>query len=253
MLLTLNSGNNMEDVSSRWKSVYLTGAVSALLAIILIVADMIIGSLTGSTVSAAHQGAKTLLLMLDNNPLLALYQLDVLNLIIQVLMLPAMLAVYGALRRVNKAPATLAMMVFTIGSLIFIINNAAPAMYDLGIKYSLATTDSQLAMYEAAGEAVMAKGIHGSVGAFPGFLLSTLGMLLFSVAMIHGKVFSKSVAWTGIAGNIVMLGYVVVITLFPWSGEYALFIAMPGGILVLLWTVFYMIRLFKFSLSGPSH
>ena len=64
-------------------------------------------------------------------------------------------------------------------------------MLELSGKYAVAD-ESQKTLLAAAGEAMLARGAHGSLGVFFRFLLPTLSSLGMSLVMLQGKVFSKA-------------------------------------------------------------
>ena len=86
-------------------------------------------------------------------------------------------------------------------------------------------------------------GAHGSPGAFPGFVLSSLASLLFSILMLVGGLFAKPVAILGIAGSSIMILYLIVVTFLPGMEHAAMFIVMFGGLATLCWLVIASIRL----------
>lgn len=235
----------MEDLSSRWRGIYLTGAIFSLFVLFGILADVSVGLLLGGDLTKLPMSAAGRFSQLQQNPLLGLYNLDLLNVIIQVLSIPVMFAVYASLRRVCKATATFALVVFLTGSIIYICGNSALAMLDLSQKYFGTVTSQQKILYEAAGEAFLVKGAHGGGSVFLGMLLPVIGNLLFSISMRNGKVFGKITSMMGIIGNSLLGLYVVVITFFPFTERFATAIAMPGGILVLVWIIMFTFKLFS--------
>ncbi|MDD2358738.1 MAG: hypothetical protein PHX13_12585, partial [Thiovulaceae bacterium] len=103
----------------------------------------------------------------------------------------------------------------------------------------------QKLIFQAAGEALLVKGVHGGGAVFIGFFIPTLANMLFAFAMRKGKVFGKITVISGIAGNILMLLYLIVITFIPEAGQFAIVLAMPGGVLIMIWMILFTARLFK--------
>jgi len=110
-------------------------------------------------------------------------------------------------------------------------------MLELSRQYSAASTEAQRLALQGAGEALLAKGAHGSMGAFTGFFLSSIGTLLMTVAMFKGKIFSRATAYTGMIGISLLLVYVVGSTFLPGPIGVLMAIAMPGGLLMIAWNV----------------
>ena len=99
----------------------------------------------------------------------------------------------------------------------------------------------------AAGEAMLAKGSHGSLGVFIGFALPTFANVLMSCVMLNGKVFSRATSYIGIIGNTLMVIYIIMVTFLPAVEKMALVFAMPAGLLVMAWMIMFTIKLFKLS------
>ncbi|MGE5604112.1 MAG: hypothetical protein ACM3YE_00285, partial [Bacteroidota bacterium] len=151
--------------------------------------------------------------------------------------------------RVNFAYPMLAMIIYFIGTAVFISNNAALPMLELSNKYAAATLESERILLSAAGEALLAKGGHGSPGAFLGFILSTIASIVMSIGMLRGKIFSKTTAYMGILGGALLLVYLILVTFVPETKNVAVMLAAPGGIFALVWTIMFTIKLFKIGFS----
>ncbi|HEX3032964.1 MAG TPA: hypothetical protein VHS59_12145 [Bacillota bacterium] len=126
-------------------------------------------------------------------------------------------------------------------------------MLELSGKYFAASTPAQKSLLAAAGEAMVARGSHGSPGAFAGFLLSSLGTLVMSWAMLKGCVFSRLTAYLGLAGGSLLLIYVCLVTFVPSVRSAAMLVAAPGGLLALAWMILFMLRLFSIAGKEMQH
>ena len=243
------SGEN-ENTESQWQGIYIIGGITTIIALIGIVLDVIFGSVTGGNLSALPQTAIERFAQFQINPLLGLYNLDLLNIINTMILIPAYFALYAAHRKTNNAYALLALIIFLVGSTIFITTNSALPMLELSRKYASTTTESQKTLFAAAGEAMLARGTHGSLGVFIGFVLPNIAGLIMSFAMLTGKVFSKVTSYLGIAGSALILLYIVLVTFAPNIKDMATAFAMPGGLLSMAWMVMFTIRLFQISRKG---
>ena len=232
----------------QWKSVYVFGGVAAILSLIAVVADIVIGSSTGGNLSQLPQTAMERFAQFQQNTWLGLYNLDLLNAVNQLISISVYFALYAALRKTNKPYALFGLIIFLLGTTIFVANNTALPMLELSNKFA-AADESQKAMLAAAGEALLVRGEHGSLGVFFSFLLPTLSALVFSFVMLQGNVFSKANAYVGILGNTLMLVYVVLVTFAPTVKDMAMAFAMPGGLLLLAWMVMITLRLFRLGTS----
>lgn len=234
-----------EDRDTSWQGIYTIGGIAALINLLMIIVDIGFGSTTGGDLSALPQTAVDRFAQLQTNPLLGLYNLDLLNTISQIVAIPVFFALYAAHRKRQGGYAMLALLVFLIGTTVFITTNTALPMLELANKYAAATTESQRNLLAAAGEALLVRGAHGSLGVFIGFLLPTIASLVMSLVMLTGGVFHKVTSCVGIAGNFLMLIYISLVTFEPAVKNMAMGFAMPGGLLLLAWNVMYTIKLFQ--------
>lgn len=229
------------------KTLCFTGAVATTVVILLTLLDIFIGSSTGGDLTAIPLSSADKLIQLQSDKFSGLYNLDLLNLTVSVIFIPAFVTLYLVLRNDNEPFALLALIVFTIGTTVFITNNAALSMLDLSEKFQSAPSPDQKALIAAAGEALLAKGAHGSLGVFPGFVLITFSELLISVVMLKGIIFSRTTALFGIAGTSLLVVYLILVTFVPSAKEKAIMLAAPGGILSMIWMILFTIRLFRLS------
>jgi hypothetical protein len=241
----------MENARNQFRSIYLIGAIATIIVLCGIVLDMIVGSIvTGGDISSLPQTAIDRFNQFKNNWILGLYSLDLLNVIIQIITIPSIFAIYIAHKRIDNGYALLALVLFLIGTTVFISGNIALPMFELSEKYFSVISDAQKNLLAAAGESMLAKGAHGSLGVFIGFALPTFSSILISHVMIKGQIFTKANSYIGFVGNILLLLYIVMITFYPATKKIAVMIAMPGGLLVMAWMIMYMIKLFKLRLIG---
>jgi hypothetical protein len=239
----------MENSRNQFRSIYLIGAIATIIVLCGIVLDMIVGSIvTGGDISSLPQTAIDRFNQFKNNWILGLYSLDLLNVIIQIITIPSIFAIYIAHKRTDNGYALLALILFLIGTTVFISGNIALPMFELSEKYFSAISDAQKNLIAAAGESMLAKGTHGSLGVFIGFALPTFSSILISHVMIKGQIITKATSYIGFVGNILLLLYIVLVTFYPATEKVAVMIAMPGGLLVMAWMITYMIKLFKLRL-----
>jgi hypothetical protein len=231
---------------SQWKSIYVLGGIAAVLSLIAVVADIFIGSSTGGNLSALPQTAVDRFLQFQQSPWLGLYNLDLLNTVNQLISIPFYFALYAAHRKTNKPYGLLALIIFLLGTAIFVANNTALPMLELSKKYAVAD-EAQKSLLAAAGEAMLARGAHGSLGVFFSFILPTISALIMSFVMLQGKIFSKANSYVGILGNALMMVYLVLVTFAPAVKNMAMAFAMPGGLLLVAWMVMLTIRLFQLA------
>jgi hypothetical protein len=229
------------------KRMYLVGVYAAAIVICLTLADIIIGSLLGGDLTMVPQFAVDRFMQLQEDTWFGMYNLDLLNLVVSVIMIPVFLALWLALKNEDSPFALLALIIFIIGTSVFIANNPGLSMLDISRKYNTATVEDQSVLFAAAGEAILAKGIHGGTGVFPGFFLITLSEMILSIVMLRTRIFSKATGYTGIAGTILLMVYLVLVTFVPSAKQSAMIIVAPGGILSLAWMVLFALKLIRMA------
>jgi len=221
------------------------GGAAALLSGLGALADVGIGMATGGSVSALPPDAMGRFAQIIANPALGLYNLDLLNLVTTLIMFPAMYACWVVLQRQGPA-AGLALALAAIATAVFVSNN--PALPMLGLSWSFEGADeSRRTVLAAAGEAILAKGAHGSPGVLTGFLLSSIANIAMSGEMLRTHVFSRVTGMLGLAGNILLGLYLVLVTFVPQVQDVAMAFAAPGGLLTIGWILLLAARLFRLS------
>src|SRR5512136_2057199 len=101
-----------QNAQAQWKSVYVLGGIAAILSLIAVVFDIVVGSSMGGNLSELPQTAVGRFAQFQQNPWLGLYNLDLLNIVNQLISVPVYFALYAAHRRTNKPYALLALVVF---------------------------------------------------------------------------------------------------------------------------------------------
>jgi hypothetical protein len=224
------------------------GGLSALAVAGLGIFDIVAGSfLTGGGLAAVPPGAEHFYALFARSPLLGLYFLDLLNAASALIGLPFLLALAWARRRTAPAAAGFVAALAGVALAVFLGANQAMPMWELGRKYAAAGTPDARAALAAAGEALLARGAHGSLGAFPGFLLSTAASLAAAVLGLGGRLVGKALSWTGVAGMSLLLAYVVAVAFVPAARPIAVALAAPGGLAGLAWTLGSGLRLLSYK------
>jgi len=229
------------------KRLYLLGAISAMIVLAGALLDIVAGTLTGGNLTELPGTAAERYAQIHANPLLGLYNLDMLNMIIQILFIPAWYALFLAHSRNHRPQAALALIVFLTGTVVLVSANAALPIADLSARYFATADVATRQALAAAGEGLLARGTHGSMGAFAGFLLPNIAGFMMSLVMLRSGVFSRTNAWLGILGSLLMVVYLVLVTFVPGAKTMATLIAAPGGLLLMGWIGCFAIRLVKIS------
>jgi hypothetical protein len=217
------------------KRLFQIGGYAAILVILCNVLDIAVGSILGGDLTALPRTAAERFAQLEARPLLGLYNLDLLNALVQLAVLPAYAAIYAATRAERPASASIGLLLFAVATPVFLSANAALPMLDLAGKYAGTSAEAARSSFAAAGEALLSRGAHGSAGAFAGFFLSILAAIALSCSMLGGRPFPRTAAYAGIAGNALLLAYLVLVTFVPAAKPAAMAIALPGGLVAMAW------------------
>ncbi|HYO86056.1 MAG TPA: DUF4386 family protein [Dermatophilaceae bacterium] len=234
-----------EAAERRWLRV---GAASALAALALILLDLVLVNVPGWGTDTVPSTAAAWLDQLTDRPLLGLRNLDLINLFVAVVGLPMYLAVAWVCRRTTPFAAAFAALTGVLGTALFVVSNAALPMLQLS-RQAPASGAGRLGA-EGAVQALLARGAHGSFGVYPAFLVSGIGSLVTAVAMLGTIAFSRRLAWVGIVGSGLLLGYVTAVTLNPDASGLVMVLAMIGGLLMLGWNALVARRLYALSGRG---
>ena len=237
--------NTIEDQKAD-KLIFKVGGVATILVLAGVLLDMAVGIITGGDITLLPQTAVEKYGQISQNWIMGLYTMDFLNEINQLIFIPGYFALYVAHKNTAaKSESMLALILFLVGSTILVTGNTSLTLIDLSHKYASATSESDKMLYAAAGEAMLAKGSHGSLGVLVGFILPNIAGIIMSLAMIKGKVFGKKISYCGFIGSILMVVYLLLVTLAPGVDKMATAFALPGGILLMIWMISFTVGLFR--------
>ena len=121
----------MDDSDKQWKFIYKVGAVTTIIVLCGIILDIIVGNITGGNIAELPQTAIERFNQFEENWLLGLYNLDLLNILNQIILIPSIFALYAAHRNTKNPSALLSLILFLVGTTIFITSNIALTMLDL--------------------------------------------------------------------------------------------------------------------------
>ncbi len=184
--------------------------------------------------------------LLQSHKFLGLLLLNLSDLINYALVGLLFLALYAALKRVNRSLMRIAIFLGVIAVAIYFSTNQALAMNALSRQYFLATTGEERTILLAAGQAVLS--IHNNAtfagaGLYPSFLFISVSGLMISVVMLQSDLFGKGAGIIGLVANMVGLSYYAVLVLAPAMAFIPLSLSAP---FLLAWYLLVGLRLFRF-------
>lgn len=205
----------------------LGGAISMVL-LAYVLATMVILVGLGAPPETAHE----ILEMLRQNRLVALLRLDALTTLVMPLYYLLFFALYLALKKTHDMTAKITLLLGCAGLTLFLAAPSFVSWMALSDKSAAATSEAQKNLLLAAGEAILVTDLWHSSTAFVGGLLLQTSMVLFSVIMLRGNVFSKWTAWVGAVTHGLDLAHIPLMLFLPSVGAALLII---GGTLYLAW------------------
>jgi len=206
----INQLANAGTHDSAWKSLYRVGGVAALITAVLIPIHVILFVVWPPPLEGT---ASDWFMVFQDNWLLGLLSMDLLLFVDYVLLVPIVLALYGALREVSESFMAMGVALFFVAIAAYFASNTAFEMLSLSDQYTAAITESQRTELLAAGQAMLAT--YTGTAFHVNYLLGSLAGITISAVMLRSNTFGGVTAYVGILGNVVGLGlYVPTIGLF---------------------------------------
>jgi hypothetical protein len=244
----------------RWRALYKIGGAAALVAVVFFRrnfgTEMVAFRGFGVyDVPVAHPStARGWFSLLQDNAFVGLLLFDVKDLVNYALVGLIFLALYAALHRASRSAMAIATACGLVGIAVYLASNHAFAMLSLSERYAAATTETQRAMFLAAGEALLAIYNPGSIyqgtGYYVGYFLVLLAGLIISVIMLRSRVFNKTTAYVGIVANALALTHFVVLAFVPSLVAIPTAVSAPFRVLWMVLTALGLFRLGRHKLEG---
>ena len=189
---------------TEWAWLYRLGAISAVLTVLLIPVA-IIAHVLWPPPPWAPGAADEWFAYIQANPIAGLLNLDLAMEIGLVLPIPLYLVLFVALRRVSPSGMAIATAIAVLGTVVRLASNTAIEMLVFSQAHAAAVTDSQRAMYLAAGEAALSA-YYGT--AFQvSYVVGYVAYIAIGAVMLRGAAFGKATAYLGILTGVVGFGF----------------------------------------------
>ncbi len=227
---------NQNNTDLRWNSLYKIGGLAVLIMIFIVPIQIAIFS-----VAPPPSTAQGWFELFQDNALLGLLSFELLFIIYGVLAIPLSLALYIALRRTDPALMALYLALTIAGSAALFSARPALEMLHLSGKFAAATSETQRAIYLAAGEGLLAI-FHGT-SYMVCYLLGSITGLILSVVMLRSTIFSRATAYVRIASSILDFGLFL-----PVVG---LYISAFSAVLLFVWNIMIARRMFQLGRNAP--
>ncbi len=228
------------DLTSDWKSLCKIGGIATTIQLICVMSTMIVLFTLGGEPGTVEE----YFTVLQNDRLIGLLRMD-LGSIINVALYPlTFLGLYATLRKAKEAHAVLAVTICMAGVVLWLGSHSAFSILSLSDQYAAATTEAQKAQLFAAGQAIIASDMWHSTGALVAGIFMQSGLVVFSIIMLPGNIFSKATAIVGVVTHGLDLLHVVISIFTPEVSFLLMWIAGP---LYPIWFVMIARNLFHLS------
>ncbi len=223
---------NAQAPNGRWKSLYEIAGVAALIMVAIILAQF---SIFMASSPPLEGSAIDWFSLFQNNWLLGLLSFEILMVVYAVLSVPISLALFVALRHANQSLTAIYLVLSLIGAVAFIAARPAFEMLSLSNQYAAAATETERAMFIAAGEVMLAV-FNGSIF-YVSYILGSISGLIISIVMLRSNVFTKATASVRIASSILDFGLFI-----PTIGVY---VSAFSVVFLLTWDILVARKLFQ--------
>ena len=248
--------SSTETADSAWKGLYRVGGAAALIIAVMYLIAMAI-YIPAYRAGPPPSNVIEWFTLFQNNWLTGLFFLGLADIAITIFWAPMSLALYAALRPVNKTCLIVATPLVFVGMAVYLATNTAFSMLSLSHQYAAAATDAQESLILAAGQAILA--VSQGTGALMGMSLVWVAGLIISAVMLRSKIFSKVTAYVGILGFALLLAsvpFATYTTTESQTGVVAAIVAVSyigGGVLSLIWYILVGLRLYQLGrLEGKT-
>jgi hypothetical protein len=218
----------MSSTTHNWNNLFRLAGAAAIIMLVYSLVTMLLLIMVGGQPETALEGFT----MVQENRLVGLLRLDLLTILVMPLYYLLFLGLYVALKNTRKSCAAVFLVFGCAGVTLFLATPSVISWMTLSDKYAAATNDAQKNLLLAAGEAILAADMWHSTGAMMGGLITGMGFLLASVAMLGTNVFGKLTAWMGVVTHGLDLLHILVGFFLPAGGVALMMVAGP---LYLVW------------------
>ena len=208
-----------------YKSLYRIGGLSSIL-----VAALLVFAIMAYFIWPFKPGIAStadILMALHTDRLGGLMSLDLTFPFLVTFSILPLLAVYAALKQVDRSFALIALVMGLAAALLLLPSRPLAELVLLSDKYAAATSGNERLQYLAAAEGFLA--LFNGTGWMMYTILNGISTLIFSALMLRGGIFGKLIAATGIVSAIGSQGVFV-----PVIGPLLLLFATFGGV---LWSI----------------
>jgi hypothetical protein len=232
---------------STWRALYIAGGIAAVIAVLVFRRYFSVelmqfkGFGLFDVPDAWPSSALDWFMLFQENRFVGLLLFDLFDLVNYGLVGLIFLALYGALREVNRGAVLVAMACAFTGIAVYYASNQTFAMLHLSGRFAAAATEAERALFLAAGEALLAIHNQGTGIQLSLFLLLLAGLII-SIVMLRSRIFNKATAIVGILANGFGIGYFIGLLFIP---DYSWFFPTISAPFRMIWYTLIAIKLFQ--------
>ena len=193
------SADASSPVSAGWRGLVRLGAVAAMVVVVMIPLQ--------AAVFVLHPPPSTVedhFAAFQDNPFLALLDLDLLLTLDYLVLVPFYLALYAVLRRTAPGWALLALVVGLFSVVLFVVSREATfSMWMLSDQYAAATSAAERAATRAAGTTLLTLYNGGTFAT--SYVLGAISTLVFSATMVRHRVYGRLPGVVGLVTGVTMI------------------------------------------------
>jgi len=244
--------SHVKTTDSAWRALYIVGGIAAVIAVLVFRRYFSVELMQFNGFGLFNvpdvwpSSAAAWFALFQENWFVGLALFDLFDLVNYALVGLIFLALYGALRDVDKRSMLLATACAFVGIAVYYASNQTFAMFNLSGRFAAAMSEAERAMFLAAGEARLA--IHNPGELYPGtgiflslFLLLLAGLII-SIVMLRSEIFNKATAIVGILANGFGLGFFIALPFIP---EYVWPFPAISAPFRMIWYILIAIKLFQ--------
>ncbi|HTX79664.1 MAG TPA: DUF4386 family protein, partial [Longilinea sp.] len=206
-------------IETRWKDLYKAAGIAAIVSEAVILSGLVTYFIW--PYAPGNKTTEEIFTLLHNNLFGGLVSLDLFLLLGNVFSILIFLGLYVSLKPVNESYALFALALGLIGVVLLFPARPIFELVSLSAAYTAAASEAARSQYLAAGTALLS--LFDGTGWIANTLLGGISLLISSLLMLRGGIYSKATAIVGIATNVATCCFFI-----PVIGTFLLFLSLPG-------------------------
>ncbi len=223
--MNLSKPQAVETIDRGWRGLYTVGGAAALIAAVLFRRNLDAEYMLLRSLDVLKGGPNSYpesiidwFRVVNENRVVGLVLLNFFDLVNYILVGAIFIALFAALKPGSRSSAMIAVVVGLVGVTLYLGSNQALTILSLSERYMAAKNGIEREIIMAAGQATLAihqNNNYSDSGIYLSFLFVTVSGLIYSVAMLQTRIFSRGTAITGILANSIGLVYYIFLFFIP--------------------------------------